>query len=354
MIDALDSPLRTDEVQLGDLIRSTRHRQRLSQRSLAMMSGLSLRALREIEQGRVRVPRQDSVERLAQALREPRLLAHGPGQDGASYAEDEPLEVRVLGRFGAVRGDATLNTGTPKQQSLLALMALRANHAVPHDEIVDVLWGEDLPNSFNQLIHTYISRLRALLAPHRTESDSPTIVRGHAGYELQIEVAQLDLLRFQELVGDADYARAADDVELEEELLTEAMALWRGRVLDGSSDRLLGHRLAVEYEHQRLDAALRLADLTVAVRGFEQAIRQLRPLVHTHPLHEGLHTRLMTALAGAGQRVAALALFRDLDRRLRTEFGIEPGADLRAAHLSVLHGHAPAEQGDRRTAVLVG
>ncbi len=358
MTDVLDVPLGTDEVHLGDLIRSVRHRQRLSQRSLALMSGLSLRALREIEQGRVRVPRQDSVERLAEALGEPRLLAHGRDQDGVPYEEDEPLELRVLGPFGAVRGDATLNTGTPKQQSLLALMVLRANQAVPHDEIVEVLWGEDLPNSFNQLIHTYVSRLRALLAPHRTDSGSPTIVRGHAGYELQIETAQLDLLRFQELVHDADYARAADDAELEEELLTQAMALWRGRVLDGASDRLTGHRLAVEYEHQRLDAALRLADLTIAVRGFEQAVRQLRPLVHAHPLHEGLHTRLMMALAGAGQRVAALALFRDLDRRLRTDFGIEPGADLRAAHLSVLRGGgcgpAPAEQRYRGAAVLVG
>ncbi|HEU5471245.1 MAG TPA: BTAD domain-containing putative transcriptional regulator [Actinophytocola sp.] len=323
-----------EDAPLGELIRTARHRQRLSQRALAVKSGLSLRALREIEQGRVRVPRQDSVERLAEALHESRLLDHCRAATGV----DGRLEIRVLGPFGAVRGETALKTGTPKQQSLLALMALRANQTVSHVEIVNVLWGEDPPDSFNQLVHTYISRLRALLAQHRAATGNPTIVRGPAGYELRIDVAQLDLLRFHELIGDAEDARAAGDAELEEELLTEAVALWRGPVLDGAGEPLTSHVLAVEYGRQKLDAVLRLADLRIADRRFEQAIRRLRPLVHAHPVHEGLHTRLMLGLAGSGQRVAALALFRDLDRRLRTEFGIEPGADLRAAHMSILRG----------------
>lgn len=330
--------LATDEVDLGELIRTTRSRRRMSQRALALRAGLSLRALREIERGRVRVPRQDSVERLAEALAEPRLLEHGPTTEDGGYAEDDHVEVRILGAFGAVRGEAALSTGTPKQQRLLALMALRANHPVSHAEIVDVLWGEDPPDSFNQLVHTYISRLRALLAPHQNAVGNPAIVHGHAGYELCVDPEQLDLLRFQQAVADADQARADEDPELEQELLKTALSLWRGSVLETSGETLVGHPLAVEYGLQKLDAALRLANLALAAHGYDEAIRVLRPLVHDQPLHEGLHLRLMLALAGAGQRVAALAVFRDLDRRLRTEFGIEPGEELQAVHMSVLTG----------------
>lgn len=328
----------SDDVELGELIRTTRSQRRMSQRALALRAGLSLRALREIERGRVRVPRQDSVERLADALAEPRLLEHGPTGEDGGYDEADRVEVRILGAFGAVRGDTALSTGTPKQQRLLALLALRPNQPVRHAEIVDALWGEDPPDSFNQLVHTYVSRLRALLAPHQNPVGNPSIVHGHAGYELCIDPDQLDLLRFQQAVADADQARADDDPELERDLLQAALSLWRGSVLETSGGTLAGHPLAVEYGQQKLDAALRLANLALAEHGYDEAIRVLRPLAHDQPLHEGLHHRLMLALAGAGQRVAALTVFRDLDRRLRTEFGIEPGAELQAVHMSVLTG----------------
>lgn len=51
------------------LLRRHRAAQRLSQEELAHSAGLSVRAVRNAELGRVRSPRRDSVERLANALR---------------------------------------------------------------------------------------------------------------------------------------------------------------------------------------------------------------------------------------------------------------------------------------------
>ena len=54
---------------LGELLRSHRVRLGLSQEQLAERSRLSVRALRDLEQDRVRRPRAQSVHRLAGALR---------------------------------------------------------------------------------------------------------------------------------------------------------------------------------------------------------------------------------------------------------------------------------------------
>jgi Bacterial transcriptional activator domain/NB-ARC domain len=68
----------------------------------------------------------------------------------------------------------------------------------------------------------------------------------------------------------------------------------------------------------------------------EQTIARLEAVREDEPLHEGLHARLMTALAGNGQQAAALELYEGVSTRLSTELGIEPGPELRAAQLTVL------------------
>ncbi|MEU0804462.1 BTAD domain-containing putative transcriptional regulator [Streptomyces sp. NPDC005970] len=334
-------------VHLGEVVRDARDRARLSQRAVAERSGVSLRTLREIESGRVRMPRLRSIERLAETLQDSRLLEHGAtgaSGDDIAYGHDDHLILRVLGPLSATRGHSVLNAGTPMQQSLLGLLALHANRSVSQEEMAHVLWGEEPPNSFHQLIHTYVSRLRALLTAHQDpETGTPSIVRRNAGYELRIEAECLDLLQFRELTRRAEYARLSGDLTLEVQLLRDSLQMWSGLVLEGFSPRLREHPLAMECGQQQISSALRFSYLAVTSGHYEQAIDQLRPIVRHHPLHEGLHARLMIALAGAGQQVEALALFSRLDRALRNDFGIEPGAELRAAQMAVLRGVAPVE-----------
>jgi hypothetical protein len=44
----------------------------------------------------------------------------------------------------------------------------------------------------------------------------------------------------------------------------------------------------------------------------------------------------MLALAGCGERAAALGVYEEIRRRLAQELGVDPGAELRSAHLTVL------------------
>ncbi|MFD7324029.1 BTAD domain-containing putative transcriptional regulator [Streptomyces sp. NPDC059875] len=331
------------ERDVATLVRTARARNGVSQRDLAERSGIGLRTLREIERGRVRAPRAGSLRRIAEALREPELLAQVGGATDADggVAEDDPLVLRILGRLSAVRGPAELLTGTPKQQSLLGLLALQANQVVERDEIVEVLWDGELPDTFGQLIHTYVSRIRVMLETHTVPgTDRTTILRRGGGYELQLDDDRLDILEFGRLTREAECARACDDPADEQALLGEALRLWRGPLLDGASPRLTSHPAAVEHSRRRVASALRLADLALARGQYEEVLAQLGPIARHETLHEGLHARLLTALAGSGRRAEALELFAAVDRRLRVESGIETGAELRDAQMAVLREDA--------------
>ncbi|WP_311315072.1 BTAD domain-containing putative transcriptional regulator [Streptomyces naphthomycinicus] len=342
----------TPDSDVGAIIKNARNDSGLSQRVVAHRAGISLRALREIEQGRVRSPRKSSLRRLIEVLglaQHPDLVAGPVAAQGEPGAEDEPLVLRVLGGLSASRGQVRVPLGTPKQQALLGLLALRANEVAERDEIVGFLWGDDIPDSFDQLVHTYVYRIRQILKTHDSaEGGGMALLRRATGYELQADEDQLDLLRFRRLGAKAQQAQGADQAGTEFSLLGEMLELWRGNVLEGVSPSLYSHPVAVAASAQRIGAALRFAEIGNCLEEYGEVIEKTGPVALGSPLHEGLHAGLITALAGAGQRAEALELFTTIDMRLRRQSGIGAGVQLREAQAAILRadsdtgGAAPA------------
>ncbi|WP_197523210.1 tetratricopeptide repeat protein [Actinokineospora pegani] len=310
----------------GAALRAHRLRAGLTQGQLAARSGVSVRALRYIERGGVGRPRQESVRRLAEAV--------GVGPDEFDAHEPAGLRIGVLGAFTATHGDHQLRPGAVKQRSLLALLALNANRRVGQDEIVDALWGEDPPASCVGLVHTYVSRLRRALV-----GSGRSIVSVPGGYRLDADAEQLDALRFVELT---ERARTTEDRRAAADLLAEALGGWRAQVLCDLPDRVRAHPAALDLTMRRRSAALAYADLALPLGEHAGVAAALRALLVDEPLHEGLHARLMLALAGTGEQVEALRVHAELRARLAEELGVEPGRELRDAHVSVLRS-APAD-----------
>jgi DNA-binding SARP family transcriptional activator/Tfp pilus assembly protein PilF len=330
---------------LGTLLREYRLRTGMTQSELARRAGLSVRALRDIEQGRVAQPRSQSVQGLADALRladidHHRLLeAAGRAERGLAARR---LHVGVLGPLVVRRGGALVEVGPARLRSLIGLLALQPGQLVARQEIVDVLWGEHPPSTCLTLVHTYVARLRRLLEPGR-QRDTPSriLLRARGGYLLAMSPDQCDVLRFNELAEGARCAATAGDAEAVCDLSTQALALWRGPLLTDVDPSLRQHPAAVALCQRRLATALAYADSTIELGRQKEAVAPLQELVHDEPLHEALHARLMLALAGSGQQATALRLFADLRARLADELGVEPGAEVRDVHLRILRGQLP-------------
>jgi hypothetical protein len=168
------------------------------------------------------------------------------------------------------------------------------------------------------------------------------VVRAGAGYRLDLDGDGLGLARFDALVVRARQAEADGHTELAEELLGQALACWRGPVLGGTEPRLTQHPAVVAAAGRRVEAALAYADVAEALGRYERSVKVLRLVADDESLHEALHARLMVALAATGQQATALGVYAAMQRRLAEELGIEPGAQMRAAHLRVLRQQAGA------------
>jgi DNA-binding SARP family transcriptional activator/Tfp pilus assembly protein PilF/DNA-binding XRE family transcriptional regulator len=333
-----------DPSTFGGLLRAFRERAGLSQQELAGRAGLGVRTVRELERDRVARPRVPSVERLAAALalsasdRGDLLAALGPGAAGAGSWR---LRVEVLGPLTVRRSGVAAPLESAQQRTLLGLLALHPRQVVPVSEIVNALWGTDPPRSSPQLVHLYVGQLRRLLEPGRAaRTPSRVLRRAAGGYALDLDQAGLDLAEFDDLV-----RRAHDDDERGLTLLDRALALWRGPVLGDVGARLSAHPSVVAVAGRRIGAGLAFADLAIERGRYGEVVDRLRPLAAAEPLHEGVAARLMVALAGAGEKAAALGLFEEIGRRLSADLGVEPGPELRAAHLRVLREEHPPPAG---------
>src|SRR3954454_329441 len=131
------------------------------------------------------------------------------------------MEFRVLGPLEVRDGDRALPLASAKQRALLALLLVNADHVVSRDRLIDELWGDHPPETAVQSLQVYVSRLRKLLPPETLSTRPP-------GYVLEVEPAELDLQRFEQLLADGREALSHGESQRASDLLREALALWRG------------------------------------------------------------------------------------------------------------------------------
>ncbi|GGP62719.1 BTAD domain-containing putative transcriptional regulator [Saccharothrix coeruleofusca] len=291
----------------GEELRARRARLGLTQREVALRAGISVRAVRYIESGQVSAPRPASLHRLAATV----------GLDPAAYLGGRPAtRLGVLGPLVVRRGGEPVRGVPLMQRCLLGLLALHPNRVVGREEIIEVLWSGRPPLSHAHLVHNYAARVRRLCRVERV---------GH-GYRLVADARQLDLVRFAELTGDHD----------DPARLAEAVRLWRGPVLADLPDAVRQHPTAVALHQQRIAAVLAHTELVLRQERAGALTPSLIELAHHEPLHEGVQAAHLLALARSGQQAAALRLFDRVRERLAAELGVDPGPQLRAAHLRVL------------------
>src|SRR5690349_17786327 len=134
------------------------------------------------------------------------------------------VELRVLGDVEAWIDGRRVEVGHARQRCVLAVMVLEANRVVTVDQLLDRVWSAQLPHQGRQVVRTYVSRLRRLLAPGGVE-----IERRPGGYVLLTDPDDVDVHRFHRLV---TQARASGD-DRAIGLFDQALALWSGEPFTG-------------------------------------------------------------------------------------------------------------------------
>jgi DNA-binding SARP family transcriptional activator len=235
------------------------------------------------------------------------------------------MEFRILGPLEVVEEGQTLSLGGTKQRALLACLLLRANQVVSTDRIVDELWGEEPPATAVKTIQVYVSRLRKELGERRLVTRAP-------GYVLHVERSELDLARFEELVG----AARGLDPKAAAEALRDALALWRGPALADLANEPCAQADTARLEELRLAAVEERIEADLASGSHVQLIGELEALVAEHPLRERVRGQLMLALYRSGRQAEALEVYQAARRTLVEELGLEPSSALQRLEKAIL------------------
>jgi predicted ATPase/DNA-binding SARP family transcriptional activator len=244
----------------------------------------------------------------------------------------DALEIRILGPLEVRLGGRPVAMSASRRHGLLAVLALRQGRVVGVDELIDALWGHELPAAPRNAIQHHVARLRAALG-------QDSIVGSSDGYALG--QASIDALRFEELLAEARGTLREGDARGGAECIELALALWRGRALQGLPETDWLGSEARRLEALRVDALEEGFEAALALGEHRELVSALRATLDENPFRERLWGQLMLALYRGGRQVDALAAFQEARRTLAEQLGLEPGPELRGLQEAIL-AHDPA------------
>jgi DNA-binding SARP family transcriptional activator/Tfp pilus assembly protein PilF len=217
---------------------------------------------------------------------------------------------------------------------LLAALVVRANQVVAADELAEIVWDGAPPLAASRTVRRYMTRVRRTVGTEAAER----IVTRSPGYACLATEDEVDLLRFEALCDQGGAAVGARAWSRATDLLTDALALWRGAPLQDVTSRVLRDSCVPRLEQLRLQALEWRIQADLHLGRHEHVIPELLALVDEHPLREHAHEQLMLALYRGGRQAEALAAYQNVRRILIAELGVEPAAPLRELHQRILAG----------------
>jgi len=232
--------------------------------------------------------------------------------------------------------DRSPSLGGTKQRAVLAMLVLSPGRVVSVDQLADGLWGDKIPDSATNVVHTYISRLRRILsAGGPDDTGFGGLRRCRPGYLLELDPECIDLCRFERLnregIGQLQTAPEAASATLR-----RALSLWRGRPLSEFVDLPFALPETCRLEEERLGANVARTDADLRLGRHAEIISELESLVADHPLHEGLCGQLMLSLFRSGRQAEALAAYRRVQQSFAEELGIDPSRALSELESAIL------------------
>ncbi len=230
------------------------------------------------------------------------------------------VELRLLGTLQLSASDGRDLTALARQSKRTALLLYFAA-AVPYglhrrDTLLALFW----PQLDEAKARSALSQ--ALYVLRNALGEQAIVTRGDDEVGISREVVWCDVHAFE--------------TALDTEQFAEALALYRGGLLNGFS---LGDAPEfgrwVDRERERLreraaEGAWAWAESRAAAGDVVQATRWARWAVGLSPADEAVIRRLMTFLHGLGDRAAALRAYEAFAFRLTQEYELEPSAETRA------------------------
>ena len=248
------------------------------------------------------------------------------------------MEFSVLGPLCVTEGGEEIVIRKGISRRLLLALLLQLRDVVSSSALMDLLWGEDLPQNPANALQIQISYLRRTLAAGSADGAQPIRTRA-GGYAIDIDPDQLDLHRFEQMVAalPADAERTPPYAVGEMlDLVDGALNLWRGEAFADLGGEPFVAGTITRLEEMRWRCVETRLDLLLRLGRHGEVTETAADLIVAQPLRERLYEQLMLALYRSGRQADALATYDRAREKLLDELGLDPGPDLQKLQVAVL------------------
>ncbi|MBF9130133.1 AfsR/SARP family transcriptional regulator [Plantactinospora sp. S1510] len=249
---------------------------------------------------------------------------------------EDDLSILLLGPIRAARGGTALYLATPRQREVLAVLALRSGMVLSVPQIVDAIWSERRPDSVENMVHTYIGRLRRVLEPPGRPPALARVLRStRPGYTLDLPAEAVDITLFERDVKVARAARTQGDLSRALCYFQQGLARWSGLALQEAAGPL-AEAERIRLTELRQDAVEESTGVRLLLGDVENLVSELRCMLAEQPMRERLWELLLVVLGQTSRRAEALTAFEDARVTLADRLGVEPGHRLQDLHRRLL------------------
>lgn len=254
----------------------------------------------------------------------------------------ERMRISLAGQLG-VEVDGAVADGAalgPLAGLALAFLVSERHRPVTRDELAEVLWGEELPATWEPSLRGVVSRVRRRL---EAVGLPPEVITGARGcYEVHLPAgAVVDVEEAAAAVEAARQALAGGDCQRSRQLAGAAADIAGRGFLPGLGGLWVERRQA-ELDELHVSALELVADAAGAGGDHAGALAAAEAVVAAQPLRESAHLRVMEAHVRAGNPAAALRAYERCRVVLAEELGASPAQRTQDSYLALLAGETEA------------
>ena len=235
------------------------------------------------------------------------------------------LCIRLLGPFEVLReGQALSGSEWCSQQTraILKMLVARHGHVVTADQLLDLLWPDEEPETARPRLHVRISQLRRALDPGDAAAYVLTV---EGGYTLNPQAeCWIDVWEFESQTGHARRCQETGELERASAAYELARSLYRGDLLE---EDLYADWIFAERERLRerfLTMLTELAECYAQQGRYRRAVARCHDVLTADPCREAVYVRLMLYHYYAGEQVRALRAYERCRQVLADELDVEP------------------------------
>ena len=255
------------------------------------------------------------------------------------------IKIKMFGNFEIlVNGNVVLTQlrQAKKTSQFLEDLILKKDRAVPHEELLEMLWSDKENRNPATALRTLLHRYRSLVEQSGLPELEDSILTARGAYQWNSNLdCEIDVFEFERLCQEARTPGMSNRECIERYL--QMLQIYTGPLLTNSAEEMWVVPKSVYYHDLFLESVFTLLDLLKLEEEYDVIVQVCRKAMDVDMFDERLHLELMMALVKTGKKREALSQYYFATDLHYKQLGIQPSGEIRAVYKLIVQADQEME-----------